>query len=145
MAVDRQDVREALAIAAAPYMTSAKVVFDQMPDSIGKNWPILAFEATGSRRVRAQFTSLQSTFYFNVYIIVLYADKKEGWTKAQADDTVDAMEHEFATFVEANPKSAGNWNNLAYGDRSIVTPPITDMGGRRYVFEQIPIAVEVYG
>lgn len=144
MAVDRQTTREALATEAATYVTSAQVIFDYKPDDLAGKFPALAFESVGTERTRVQFKQRQTTFFFTAHIFVLYANKKQNWTKAQADDALDAMEHEFATFVESVPKSTGNWNVIDYNGQSVILDNV-DMGGERYINEQIPLAIQVYG
>jgi len=146
VAADRQTTREALATECAAYITSVATggIFDHKPDDLGGIFPAVAFEAVGSERRRDKFTGLTSVFYFSAHLFVLYANEGQSWTKAQADDALDALENELANFIEAKPKVTGNWNNLSFNGQTTILDNV-DMGGERYIDEIVPLRVEVYG
>lgn len=143
MAQDRQTTREALATEAAAYVTSAQAIYDYKPDDANGQFPILAFESSGSARTRVRFQGTHSVFAFNAHILVLYADPDQSWTKANADDAVDAMEHELATFIEAKPHVDGKWKNLQQVGPSVILDTVM-IGGDRYIDEVVPLVCEVY-
>lgn len=144
MATSRKSVRGAVLTALDPYAASADVTFDYKPDTLNGRFPAVAIEAAGSERQAARFGGgFNTTFFYTIHLFILYAKPGE-WTKAQADDALDTLEHEVAQFVEANKRNDGNWEELRYNGQTVILDDV-DMGGERYLNEQIPISVQVYG
>lgn len=144
MAQDRQTTREALATEAATYVTSAQAIYDHKPDDFGGQFPILAFESAGTiERSRERFQGTHAMFAFTAHIFVLYADPAQSWTKQNADDAIDAMEHELATFIEAKTKVSGSWQNLAQSGASVILDNVM-IGGVRYINERVPLVCGVW-
>lgn len=146
MAVSRETTRKALATEAAAYITAVATggIYNHKPDDVDGKFPIVAFEAAGAQRTRQNFGSLTSIFFINAHLLVLYANKAQSWTKAQADDALDTLEQQLAAFVEGVPKSSGNWNALTFAGQSTILDNV-DIGGERYIDEIVPLLVEVYG
>lgn len=141
MAVSRKTIREAMQTAMSSYYTVAQAGFAFKPDDLNGAFPVYAVESVSAERTTDKFTAVRNRFEFMIHHFVLYANPAQSWTKQNADDALDSMELAWATFLKDKSVNQANWRSVQVLGPSIILDNV-DMGGERYINEQIPIRVE---
>lgn len=141
MAVSRKIIREALQSAMSSYYTVAQAGFAYKPDDLNGVFPAYAVESVSAERSTEKFAAVRNRFEFIIHHFVLYANPAQSWTKQNADDALDSMELAWATFLTEKKSNQANWRDIAVLGPSVILDNV-DMGGERYINEQIPIRVE---
>lgn len=137
---NRETVRDAIVAGLAPAMTLAQLVVGHQKANIGSQWPAVLVFTAGSERPQVTEQGIRSRFHYVAQLWVLYYDKEGGWTEANAEDALDALEQQFTAWM-ANNQVNEVWTTLMFDGRSrvVVTAP-----GESYLVEEIPIVAEVY-
>lgn len=141
MAVSRKAIREALQSVMSSYYTVAQAGFAYKPDDLNGVFPAYAVESVSAERSTERFGTVRGRYEFTIHHFVLYANPAQSWTKQNADDALDSMELAWATFLEEKKGNQANWRNIEVLGPSVILDNV-DMGGERYINEQIPIRVE---
>jgi len=143
---NRETLRDALyALLNTELVTNNEIVqecFTYRPATFDGKSPVVCVTSAGSNRERLDYSgSRQNLFYYTIHTFVLYA--ASGWTEANAEDRLDAIEQGIADVINDNPQTA-NWNDIDYDGRSTRTD--VAIGGDEYIMEAIPIAaLAAYG
>ena len=140
LAIPRELVRDAIVGALRLALTVAQNVEGHKANIQGQ-WPAVRLLTDGSLRPQVTASGIRSEFYYLVQLWVLYY--KEGlWTEAEAEDALDALEHQLAEWL-ANNQVGELWTALMFNGRSRVGT--VNESGETYLVEEIPIKVEVWG
>lgn len=143
MSPTRAETREALGAGLRANVPSAQVVYTSQVSSFGGQSPVLVLTSAGSARNRQTLAGQGAEYRFNLHVLVLYSDAASGWTEADAENALDAIEAEVATFVAANARGGANWSGLAYADPTDARDPAV-IDGSEYRHEVIPLVVYHY-
>ena len=139
MTAARKVVREQLAAAIGGVMTSAQAVYDHKPAELEGSPAVMVLSA-GSERRKETTAGFGATFFFEIHNLVLYADPKAGWTEEDAEDALDTLEYELATFMNDKANLKGSyWKTIRYAGRSVIGKTI--IGGTEYQDEIVPLVV----
>lgn len=141
-AISRRTVREALGTQLTTALTSALAVYDFLYSKFDVESPIVRIVTAGSNRPPIHSQGIRSTFYYAVQFWVAYYEDGTPSVQADAEDILDALEHEFVQWLESNQVSE-LWTMVTVDGRSRVETVQTR--GSYWILESIPIAVEVYG
>ena len=142
MTAGRQTVREQLAVAIAPYMTSAQGVYDHQPSNDDDGSPLTMVLSAGADRGRETTGGFGAEFLYEIRNLVKHVDANAGWTEENAEDALDAMELEVATFVDQAGGKSANWDYVRYVEgASLIVKTV--FGGKPYLQESIQLAVRV--
>jgi len=143
---NRETLRDALyTLLNAELVTTNETVqqcYTYRPATFDGKSPVVCVSSAGSNRERLDFSGdRQNVFYYTIHVFVLYA--AEGWTEANAEDRLDAIEQGIADVISDNPRTA-NWGGIDYDGRSVRSD--VSVGGDAYIMEAIPIqALAAYG
>lgn len=141
---NRETARDALVTLLSAALTGAgnpcQAVIGHKPgaDDIAGRSPLVSVQSAGTERLRFTAAGTRPNFYFQLDTWVLL--KATGWTKANAEDTLDEIEQTIAQVVEDNQATA-NWGALDYDGRSTIMDVAFD--GVPYIREVILIKVAV--
>jgi len=138
MAESRDDVRDLMASLLAPYVAAAQRVRSYLPGRLGGETPIVALASAGTRRDRMTAQGSRPVFRIDVHLFTLYASDADGWTEADAEDSLDALEAGVGDFVDENQRAL-RWRAVRYADMSRVDTIIEE--GFTYRHEVIPLEV----
>ena len=139
-AVNREVIRDAIVTQLRPALTVAQSVEGHKANIRGQ-WPAVRLLTDGSLRPQVTERGIRSEFHYLAQLWVLYY--KDGlWTEAEAEDTLDALEHQLAEWL-ANNQVGELWTGLMFAGRSRVGT--FNEGGETYLVEEIPIKAEVWG
>ena len=142
MATSRETARDALVtlLRAALVGTGkpAKTVTGSKVLALEAMTPLVAVLSAGSERGRPPYQGAKATFYLEVLVFVRQA--QAGWTDAQAEDALDAIEVLVANTYEVNTATA-NWEMVDYGGQTTVFE--IEVGGTKYYMERIPTIVRL--
>jgi hypothetical protein len=138
--MNRETVRDAIVAGLTPAMTLAQLVVGHQKANVGSQWPAVLVFTAGSERPQVTEQGIRSRFHYVAQLWVLYYDKEGGWTEADAEDALDALEQQFTAWM-ANNQVNEVWTTLMFDGRSRVgvTAP-----GESYLVEEIPIVAEVH-
>jgi hypothetical protein len=121
--VNREVVRDKLAALLTPVMVGVgkpvQALFNYRPGDFGKQSPVMM--VSGEKVARAYVTlsnAYDTAFSLAVHVFIAYADKKSGWTEAQAEDRLDVIEKMMADVVMDNRNLAGFWDLLGFAGQS---------------------------
>jgi hypothetical protein len=141
---NRETARDALAALLNTRLvttdTTVQAVYSYRKGNFGSQSPIVCVSSAGSARERVDFTGTrQNIIKLTIHVFVLYA--ATGWTEAEAEDRLDAIEAAIADVVDANSGQNAYWLALDYdGDSARADVAI---GGVDYIMEAIPIAAQM--
>ena len=121
---------------------TASVYGYQAPVEAGLTPCVRVFGA-GTLRPIVPETGRRSHFRLVVQVWVLAYDREGGWTEADAEDRLDAIEQAIAAWLGDNQFNEV-WTAIEYAAMSTVTAAVTQ-AGETYLVEDIPIEVYVYG
>lgn len=146
MNVSRETVRKAFASVLQATLVSgglAQAVYGYQVGDFGGQSPVVVV-ASGPilRERRSLGPCYHTTATLMVYVFVAYADQASGWTEADAEDRIDAIEVSVADALLANTSTI-NWSDGRY-----VQPTQLDgveIGGKEYRRELITIEMEIVG
>jgi hypothetical protein len=140
MATSRETARDALTtlLTAGLSGTAQEVVGHRVSDPAGKT-PVVAVLSGGTHRERLTFQGTRPTFYLTIQVLVL-AEDATGYTEADAEDKLDALEAAIAGVLESNWRTT-DWEALEQTDPSEVLD--VAIGGHAYFLEVIPVAVRL--
>lgn len=96
--------------------------------------PVVVVSSRGSERVRFTHGGRIPKHALKVYIFVAYASEDGSWTEAQSEDSLDDVEAEIASIVDANAKSTA-WEALSQAGESVTDSVM--IGGVEYRRETI--------
>lgn len=139
--VNRETVRDALAAALGTGLTSAQAVYGYQRGGFDGQTPVVRVMSAGSFRTRFTAQGGRGELFFLVQAWVLYADPALNWTEAQAEDRLDQLEFELATWMENN-RNTQYWSWIEYAGRSFVN--VVKFQGQPYLVEDIPVLVKVF-
>ena len=139
---NRETARDALTTLLNTELVTTNATVQQTynyrPSTFDGKSPVVCVSSAGSNRERGTFAGARSNlFRYTIYIFVLYA--ATGWTEANAEDRLDAIEQGVADVINDNPQTA-NWNAIDYAGDSVRRDVV--VGGADYIMEAIPIEVE---
>lgn len=143
MAINRETIRDELAIALATAMSSAEEVYNHKPVDFDGKMPVVAVEAVGSQRIKKRFGNVTGwiiEFSFLVHTFVLFSEPTNSWTKQDADDAIDALEQEFAAYMETWATTPQTWRAIEYNGTSGINDNVL-ISGETYINERIPVKV----
>lgn len=141
-AISRRTVREALGTQLTTALTSALAVYDYLYSKFDVESPIVRVVTAGSNRPPIHSEGIRSTFYYSLQFWVAYYEEGTEAVQQEAEDILDALEHEFVQWLADNQVSE-LWTMVTVDGRSNVETVKTR--GSYWIVEAIPIAVEVYG
>lgn len=144
---NRESARDALAALLNTRLVTTdatvQAVYSYRKGDLGGLSPVVCVSSAGSARERLDFTGTrQNIVKLTIHVFVVYA--ATGWTEANAEDRLDAIEAAVADVIDANSGSTANWIAMDYDGESS-RGDIT-LGGEDYIMEAIPVAAQVaYG
>lgn len=141
-AISRRTVREALGTQLTTALTSALAVYDFLYSKFDVESPIVRIITDGSNRPPIYGEGIRSTFYYALQFWVAYYEEGDATVQQEAEDILDALEHEFVQWLEEHQISE-LWTMVRVDGRSRVQTVQTR--GSYWIVETIPIVVEVYG
>lgn len=142
MSATRKTVREQVKLAIEPYMTAAEVVFDHQPTSLDGKDPAVLVLSAGSDRTRETTSGIGTAYRFEIRTLVKHVDAAESWTEEDAEDALDTLEAEVATFIDAAGVKGANWDYVRYAEAvSVITK--VEIGGSAFLQESIQVIVRV--
>jgi hypothetical protein len=139
----RGQVRAALGVLLTAGVPSAQAVYTAQVGSFAGQSPVLVLTSAGSARSRQTQAGSGAEYRYNLHTFVLYSDAASGWTEADAEDALDAIEAEVAALAEANARGGTIFNGLAYADPTDARAPAV-IDGVEYRHEVIPLVAYVY-
>jgi len=139
--VNREAVRDALAAALGTGLPSAQAVYGYQRGGFDGQTPVVRVMSAGSYRTRFTAQGGRGELFFLVQTWVLYADPALNWTEAQAEDRLDQLEFELATWMESN-RNTQYWSWIEYAGRSFINQ--VKLQGQPYLVEDIPVLVKVF-
>jgi len=148
MSVSRDPIRKAFAALLNTALVGSgkpvEAVYDyQIGDISTYNPVVMVYSGPIQRRRVYGCEDVDITLYADVY--VLYADSTSGWTKADAEDAIDAIESAIAAVV-ADPNHTLNQSghSISYAEEPTRMEGV-EIGGVEYCREVISITVQVRG
>ncbi len=140
---NRESVRDAFATLLSTRLVTTdaivQAVYNYRKGDLAGLSPVVCVSSAGSRRERIDFTGTrQNIVRLTVHVFVVYADT--GWTEAQAEDRLDAIEAAIADVVDANSGPGSDWLTMDYDGDSARGDIV--LGGEDYIMEAIPIAAQ---
>jgi|FLYN01.1.fsa_nt_gi hypothetical protein len=121
----------------------AQAVYDHQVGDFGGQSPVVFVASAPIRRPPLTARGGRATVRLDVWVLVLYADPASGWTEADAEDRLDAIERAIAEVVRANQVNAiARWQAIDYAEAT--APDFIEIGGPTYRRERIPLQFEVY-
>jgi hypothetical protein len=139
--VARATVRAAVAAGLATGLASAQVVYGYQRGAFENQTPVVRVMSMGSDRPRLTPQGNRGEFHLLVQLWVLYAAPDSSWTEAQAEDRLDQLELELATWMAAN-RTTANWQALDQAGRSFVH--LVRYQGLPWLVEDVPVLVRVF-
>lgn len=139
--ISRKVVREAIGAGLAAGVTSAQAVYSYAKADFSGQSPVVRVMGSSIERPQLSQQGIRSMMWFTVDVWVLLTDEA-GWSEQDAEDTIDAIEHEIVTWVTANQNN-GTWTSLLY-DRPTDIQPVV-VAGEAWLIEEITLRAEVYG
>lgn len=118
----------------------AQAVYDYRIGDFGGQSPVVTVSSRGSTHPPMTARGRRGSFRLQVDVFVAYA-AGTGWTEADSEDVLDAIEAVIASVITDNPTSTA-WASLDYNaptERGDV-----EIGGAEYAHEQTVFNVEVY-
>ncbi len=147
MIISRAPVRKHYAALLLPALVGtglpAQAVFDYLVSDFTKDPTVVVSSGAINRRVGGLGNCWDAVITLNVYVFVLYADAATGWTNANAEDAIDAIEAIIADVTVTNQNANGYWGNARYA--APTAPDVIAIGGKAYKREIIKISMEVVG
>jgi hypothetical protein len=140
-ASNRKNLRQALATALTTALTSVQAVYRYQRGGFEGQTPVVRVMSMGSNRIRLTPLGSAAELYFLIQIWVLYTDTAAGWSEEQAEDRLDDIDAQLASWLEGNRKST-DWQAIDQTGRSFVQ--IVRFQGRPYLVEDVPVTVKVY-
>jgi hypothetical protein len=105
--------------------------------------PVVVLRSAGSERtMETMSTRRKSMLSFDIISFTLYADPASGWTEANAEDKLDAIEQVVDETIAANLVNGTTWADIGYDGKS--SAGNVTIGGEQYRYELIPIIITVY-
>lgn len=139
--ISRRTIRETIGAGLATAMTSAKAVYNHSKADFDGESPVVRISSESSERPGRTQQGVRSIFRYTIETWVLLSDRA-GWTEQDAEDTLDALEHELINWIVDNHNTS-NWSMLTYDGASTIFVGVD--GGDSWLIERIPIRVEVHG
>jgi hypothetical protein len=148
--ISRKTVRQAIGAGLSANMPTAQVVYAYQRSKIGRvASAVRIFSASALRPMMAE-QGIRSELGLIVQLWVLY-NSATGETPGEegAEDLLDTLEHELATWISVNnlePDAlwqAAGITAIRYGGFSFIDTQ--KPGGETYLVEDIPIIAEIYG
>jgi hypothetical protein len=145
--VSRKAVRDGvtglLAAALVGEGKPAQAVYGyQVGDFEGQSPVVVVTSGPMARTRRGIGACWHSAATLLVFVFVAYADAAAGWSEADAEDALDAIEALIADVVLVNG-SSGTWHGLTYAEAT--EPDGVEIGGVGYRREVIRLRCEVLG
>jgi len=118
----------------------AQAVYGYRIGDFGGQSPVVTVSSRGSNHPAMTVRGLRGSFRLQVDTFVAYA-AGTGWTEADSEDALDAIEAVMASVIAASPTSIA-WADIRYaGDTERAD---VEVGGIEYAHEQAIFQVEVY-
>lgn len=146
MSASRADARKAFAELLEAALVGndkpAAAVYDHQVGDFGKLSPIVTVTSGPILRRHQGMGGAcwRTTVTLYVHVFVLYADGS-GWTEANAEDAIDAIEVVVADTVLANAQG-DDWTELTYADEPTLIDGV-EIAGVEYRREVITVQAEV--
>lgn len=143
-AKSREEVRDRLVAGLTVALNDlvAAVYGHQEPVQPGLS-PCVRIFSAGTLRPIVPDTGQRSHFRIIIQVWVLAYDRAGGWTEADAEDRLDAIERALSEWLGENQVNE-TWTAIEYAAMSTVTAAVTE-AGETYLVEDIPVEVYVYG
>ena len=143
---NRETVRDALAALLEAALTGSgkpvQAVYGYLKSDLAGQSPVVMVQSAGIRREMASASDdWDNVMRFELLAWVMDANEASGWTDANVDDAVDAVEAAIADVIAANRRN-DNWDELVYADEFTRLLQVT-VGSTPYVLERIPVLVTV--
>lgn len=142
MTTSRQSGRDALVTLLTTNLVGAglpvKTVTGSKVTSLKGLTPLVSVLSDGTMRERLTFMGDVPTFYLEVQVWV--RQECTGWTNAQAEDALDAIEALIASVFENN-RGTANWETLEYRKPSEVKE--IPVAGLPCYVEVIPVTIRL--
>lgn len=139
--ISRETVRKEIAGLFEALVPAAEVVYDYQAAEFNGKSPVVMITSAGTSRMNFTAEGMKARVFFGVHLFVLHADPDSGWTEADAEDKLDQVEYEVSLILESNQRNQ-YWEAIEWEGSSIIDK-IT-VSGDPYLYEVIPIAVEVF-
>lgn len=139
--ISRRVVREAIGAGLAANVPSAQAVYSYAKADFAGQSPVVRVMGASIERPQLTQQGIRSMMWFTVDVWVLLSDEA-GWSEKNAEDTIDAIEHEIATWVTGNQNN-GTWTSLLYDRQTDIQPVV--VAGETWLIEEITLRAEVYG
>lgn len=143
MSASRATARIALADLLVAHLPDVQAVYPHQVADFGGQSPVLVITSAGSERARMTMRGSRATFQYNLHVFVLYSDTQSGWTEADAEAALDAIEQQIAATLDTHMQTDA-WQHIAYRDASQADGPPPVIAGDEYRHEIIPVAVMVH-
>ncbi|RIK41605.1 MAG: hypothetical protein DCC55_11350 [Chloroflexi bacterium] len=148
--ISRKVVRDAIGAGLVANLPTAQAVYPYQRSKIGGVATAVRFFSASSLRPMMAEQGIRSELGFIVQLWVIYnSATQETWGESEAEAKLDALEHEFATWVSANNLEpnplwlAAGITAIRYSGFSFVD--VHKIANETYLVEDIPIIAEVYG
>lgn len=142
MATNRETIRDALVTLLSAALVGAGKLAETCTGSkvtdLTAKTPLVAVFGRGSGRERPPFFEGVPTFYLEIQVLVRQA--YTGWTNAEAEDRLDAIEAVIAGVILTNGVTA-NWRQIDYDGPSEMSEAKELSNGILYFLEKIPVVV----
>ena len=138
----RKDTRSYLSTQLNGAITSAQRVDGYQRTDLQGESPVVRVMSAGAERPAIVTRNDRSRFRFAIQTWVLFSEVVGEWTESQAEDAMDDIEAEVATWLSANQNVPGYWVSLKYDGYS--TTDTVKVGGEVWLVETIPVIAEVY-
>lgn len=143
MTANRKNLRAALQALLDVEVSSAQAVYAYGATRFDGQSPVLCITSAGSERERITFQGSTLTATLDVHTFVIHRSPDDGWTEANAEDTLDDVEQQIAQACDRNPQRPGKWGLLRYGGPTDARE-IVKIEGVDYLHEVITIDMQEY-
>jgi hypothetical protein len=113
----------------------------QVGDFRGATPVVVVTSGPMQRTVDSMGGCWRKAFQLLIFVFVTYADES-GWTEADAEDALDAIEEGIAAVVLEHPRTDA-WTTLSYGDGGTQLDAVV-IGGVEYRRELITLDVQLF-
>lgn len=143
MIPSRKDVRKGVADLLRANVTAAQVIYHYQEGDFGGASPVVRVTSAGSSRPRLTLRGQKTFFFLGIEVFVLYRDENNpsAWTPENAEDALDDVEQQVSQILIGSHNTP-LWNDITFEARSMIDTIV--LGGVTYVYEVIPIQVEVF-
>lgn len=116
-------------------------VYDYAVGDFGGQSPVVTVTGAGTHRPRMTVQGRHVEHVLDVNVFVLYAAPADGYTEADAENRLDAIDEAIAAVVDEYART-DVWQAIEQPERSAVT--FVDIGGQEYKRELLQLVFVTY-